>query len=101
MANLAAQYIRTEVPTDGYFQPASRGTKVTLFWVGKRHLASRVCGSTECVLQGRLGVRSPVPVPLHKEVWIVFPNGSGFWGVAKACQRVESGHLAELHLIAR
>ena len=101
MPNLTAQYIRTDVPTDGHFRPASRGTKVTLFWVGKQHLASRVCVSTECASQGRLGVLSPVPVPLRTTVWIVFPNGSGFWGVAKACRRVESGHLAELHVIAR
>ncbi len=102
MSNLSLQDIRAHAPTDlGHFRSVSRVTNVTLYWVDKRRVGSTVCGSAECVSEGWLGVLSPVPVPLRTTVWIVFLNGSGFWGVAKSCQRVESGHLAELHLIAR
>ena len=85
----------------GYFRPVSGGTNVTLYWVDKRRVGSAVCGSAEYISRVGLGVLSPLPVRLRIPLWIVFPNGSGFWGVAKSCERVESGHRAEVHRIAR
>ena len=102
MSNLSPQYVGTGIPSlNGYGWPTPRGTEVTLFWVGKKHLASRACGSTERASQERIGVRLPVPVPLRTTVWVVFPDGGGFWAVAESCQSLAAGYLAELRLVAR